>query len=184
MRKVISQMMVSLDGYFEGPNREIDWHTVDEEFNTYAIALLRQVDTLLFGRRTYELMAGYWPGPEAVKDDPVVAGLMNTLNKVVFSRTLTRVEWRNSRIAQRDAIAEIQALKHQEGKDMAIFGSSELITSLLPARVIDELRIIVNPVVLGAGKPFLKGIAQRIPLKLQKATTQRSGNVVLVYEQA
>jgi dihydrofolate reductase len=90
MRKIIFQVMVSLDGFFEGLNREIDWHNVDGEFNDYAIDLLNNVDTLLFGRVTYQLMAGYWPTTTAITNDPIVADKMNSLSKIVFSKTLQR----------------------------------------------------------------------------------------------
>lgn len=92
MRKLLVFNLVTLDGYFEGPNRDISWHNVDAEFNEYAIDMLNSVDTLIFGRVTYELMAGYWPTPDAIKNDPIVAGKMNALSKIVFSRTLNKVE--------------------------------------------------------------------------------------------
>lgn len=90
MRRLFVFNLVSLDGYFEGPNRDITWHNVDAEFNTYAIEMPDSVDLLLFGRVTYELMARFWSSPEALRDDPLVAGRMNALPKVVFSRTLVR----------------------------------------------------------------------------------------------
>ena len=88
MRKLISFMVVTLDGYYEGPDGEFDWPNVDDEFNEFAISQLNDVDTLLFGRITYGTMASYWPTPEAVAGDPLVAGRMNSIPKVVFSRTL------------------------------------------------------------------------------------------------
>ncbi len=91
MRKVIVANLVSLDGFFAGPNGEIDWHIVDEEFNEYAIELLSTVDALLFGRVTYELMASYWPTPAATQNEPIVADKMNNLPKIVFSKTLKRL---------------------------------------------------------------------------------------------
>jgi|ERR1017187_994367 dihydrofolate reductase len=97
MKKVIFQMSVSIDGYIEGPNREIDWHIVDDEFNAYAVETLRVSDVLIMGRRTYELMAGYWP--TAPGDDAGVKEQMNGTPKLVFSRTLKRVDWQNSRLA-------------------------------------------------------------------------------------
>lgn len=100
MRKVIVSNLVSLDGYFEGSNRELDWHRVDEELNEYAIELLNSVDTLLFGRVTYELMVSYWPTESAITNDPIIAEKMNTLPKIIFSRTLTKVDWNNSRLAK------------------------------------------------------------------------------------
>ncbi len=182
MRKVILQNMVTLDGYFEGPNREIDWHNVDAEFNEFAEANLNAIDTLLFGRVTYELMASYWPTEAAKTDDQVIAGKMNALQKVVFSRTLKSVEWENSRLVSTDAAAEVARLKQQNGKDMAIFGSSDLAVSLIPHKLIDEFWIIVNPMVLGNGKPLFQGIGQRLKLKLVKSKAMRSGNVILYYQ--
>lgn len=91
MRKLFEFNLVTLDGYFEGPNRDISWHNVDAEFNEYAVDMLNSVDTLLFGRVTYELMAGYWSTPEAMKNDPLVAGKINDLPKIVFSRTRARL---------------------------------------------------------------------------------------------
>ncbi len=93
MRKVFLFDMITVDGFFEGPDHDIIWHNVDDEFNECAIGQLNETGTLLFRRATYELMAGYWPTPEAIKNDPVVAGLMNSVAKIVFSRTLDKVEW-------------------------------------------------------------------------------------------
>src|SRR6185295_1195127 len=115
MRKVIFQMMISLDGFFEGPNREIDWHNVDEEFNEYAIDLLDNVDVLLFGRVTYELMANYWPTLSATTDDPIVASKMNSLPKIVFSRTLEKADWNNTRLVKENIAEEVSKLKQQPG---------------------------------------------------------------------
>jgi dihydrofolate reductase len=98
MRKLIFQMMISLDGYFEGPDRELDWHVVDAEFNEYAVELLSSLDILLFGRVTYQLIAGYWPSPAAVRDEPIIAVRMNDLAKIVFSKTLEKTEWKNSTV--------------------------------------------------------------------------------------
>jgi dihydrofolate reductase len=182
MRKVIFQMMVTLDGFFEGPNREIDWHIVDEEFNAYANDLLNSVDVLLFGRVTYELMASYWPTSSATTDDPIIADKMNNLPKIVFSKTLEKAEWKNTRLVKGNIAEEVSKLKHQPGNDLAIFGSSDLALSLIPMDLIDEYRIIVNPVVLGSGKPLFKGINKRLNLKLLKTRTLGSGNVILYYQ--
>ncbi len=182
MRKVIVSNLVSVDGYFEGPNREIDWHNVDEEFNEYAIDFLNSVDDLLFGRVTYELMASYWPTPAAIENDPIVAGKMNSLRKIVFSRTLDKVEWNNTRLVKEKIAEEVSQLKQQPGKDLAVFGSSDLALTLIQHGLIDEFRIIVNPVVLGNGKPLFKGLKDRLNLKLLKTRVFRSGNVCLYYE--
>jgi dihydrofolate reductase len=182
MRKIIFQMMVSLDGYFEGPNKELDWHFVDDEFNDYASDLLNSVDTLLFGRVTYQLMAGYWPTPTAKTDDPVIAEKMNNLPKIVFSKTLAKAEWNNTRLVKENAAGEIAKLKRQPGKDMAIFGSSDLAVNLIASGLIDEYRIFVNPVVLGSGKHLLKGLKDRFSLNLVRTKIFKSGLVMLCYK--
>lgn len=182
MRKVIFQMMISVDGYFEGPNREIDWHNVDNEFNDYAISFLKSVDTLLFGRVTYELMAGYWPTEAALSDDPVVAERMNSLEKIVFSRTLAEAGWKNTTLVKKDIAESVEILKQKPGRDIAIFGSSDLALALLPSGLIDELNILISPVILGQGKTLFRGIDSRLYLKLLSTKIFRSGNVLLRYQ--
>lgn len=182
MRNVFLFMMVSLDGFFEGPNQEIDWHNVDDEFNDFAIKQLDEIGALLFGRVTYQLMASYWPTPAALADDPIVAEKMNTIPKVVFSTTLDTVDWANTRLVRGDASAEVMKLKQQPGKDLAIFGSADLTTALLQAGLVDELRIMVNPVALGNGKPLFAGLRDRVNLKLVNSRVFDSGNVLLSYQ--
>ncbi len=184
MRKIRFQMLVTLDGFYQGPNGEIDWHTVDEEFNEYAINNLNQVDTLIFGRVTYELMASYWPTPAAIKDDPIVAAQMNQLSKIVFSRTLEHVDWNNTRLIKGNIVGEVSKLKQQSGKDIAIFGSSDLSLSLIKNDLIDEYAIFIVPTVLGEGKPLFKGIQEKLHLKLLKTKVFRNGLVALIYERA
>src|SRR5215813_2951666 len=108
MRNLFLFMMVSLDGFFEGPDHSIDWHNVDEEFNEFAARQLDEVDTLVFGRVTYEGMASYWPTVSAIEDDPVIAGKMNSLPKIVFSRTLEMANWENSRLVKENIEGEVR----------------------------------------------------------------------------
>ncbi len=182
MRRVLFFMLVSVDGYFEGEGQDISWHNVDEEFNEFAIAQLREVDTLLFGRVTYEMMASYWPTQQARESDPVVAGLMNDTPKIVFSRSLSEPDWENTRLVKDNFAAEVTALKHQPGKDMIIFGSSDLAVSFLEHGLLDECRIMINPVVLGRGKSLFQGINDKLGLKLLRSRTFHSGNVLLYYQ--
>jgi dihydrofolate reductase len=182
MRKVVFFMLTTLDGFFEGPDREIDWHNVDQEFNDFAIDQLNSVDVLLFGRVTYQLMAGYWPTPAAKADDPIVAKKMNTSPKIVFSKTLSRVDWQNTRLVKENFVEEILKLKGQPGKDMIIFGSSDLAITFIGHGLIDEYRIMINPVALGGGKSIFKGIQEKLDLTLLKTRTFKSGNVLLYYE--
>lgn len=181
MRKLIVSNMVTVDGYFAGPGDAIDWHNVDAEFNDYAIALLDSVDTLVFGRRTYEMMASYWPAPEAMADDPEVAGKMNALAKVVFSRTLDTLSWENARLVKGEIAAEMTAMKQEDGNDLVIFGSGTIVAQLAERGVIDEYRLIVNPIALGEGKSQFAGMGQRLPLQLLGSKAFRSGNVLLTY---
>lgn len=181
MRKLFAFNMVTLDGFFEGPNREIDWHNADnEEFNQFAIEQMGSVDTLLFGRVTYQLMASYWPTEAAASDDPVIADLMNRLSKIVFSRTLDQVEWNNTRLIRENAREQLMSLKSQPGKDMAIFGSATLISSITD--MIDEHRIMVNPILLGRGTPLFKDTGGRVRLRLVNARIFSSDNVLLSYQ--
>jgi dihydrofolate reductase len=178
MRRLFVSNVMSLDGFFEGPNGEFDWPVVEEEFFGYAREMLRSVDTILFGRLTYLHMAAYWPG--APRDE--IAEQMNNLPKVVFSRTLERAEWKNSRLVQGDAAAEVTRLKRESGKDLVILGSASLASSLLQANLIDEYRVILEPVVLGSGHPLFKSIPKRIQMKLTGIRTLKTGVVVLYYQ--
>jgi dihydrofolate reductase len=182
MRKVVFFMLTSLDGYFEGPGHEIDWHNTDGEFQEFAIEQTGQAGMLLFGRVTYEMMASYWPTAQAIETDPVVAHLMNTLPKLVFSRTLQKADWQNTRLVKTDFAKVITSLKQEPGKDLCILGSSDLAVSFLEAGLLDEIRILINPIVLGAGKPLFKGIEDRLQLKLLKTRIFKNGNILLYYQ--
>ena len=172
--------MMTLDGYFEGPNQDIRWHNVDGEFNEFAIAQLNEISTLLFGRVTYQLMASYWPTPFAIENDPDVASLMNLIPKVVFSTTLKEVAWNNTRLVRDHIPEEISRLKQEPGKDLAVFGSANLLASLMQMDLIDEHRVMVNPVILGSGTPLFK-TNDKLNLKLLKTRAFGNGNVLLYY---
>lgn len=174
--------MVTLDGFFAGPNGEIDWHVVDAEFNEYAIAMLNAADTILFGRVTYDMMAAYWPGEKPVKNDPIVAERMNNLEKIVFSTTQEDLAWNNSTVMKTIDRAEIIKIKEQPGKDILILGSGTIVSAFAGLGLIDEYRLIVNPVALGKGKTLFAGVNNRVKLKLSKTKTFCSGNVLLYYE--
>ena len=181
MRKIIFQNLISLDGYFEGPNREIDWHNVDAEFDDYAIGVLKRIDLILFGRVTYEMMAKYWPTPEARREDPIVAAAMNDTRKMVASKSLQSVHWENTELLKGDLATGILRLKQQPGKDIAVFGSSSMAVTLIDHDLIDEIHIMVNPIVLGGGKTLFKGLNHRLFMKLVETRTFKNGNVLLIY---
>lgn len=175
-------MLVSLDGFFEGENHDLSWHNVDSEFNEFAINQLNGVDTILFGRRTYEMMASFWPSEAAKKNDPIVAGKMNQTSKIVFSKTLEKADWENTKLVKDNIEEEVAKLKKQPGKDIAVFGSSDLSVSLLEMGLLDELRIMINPVVIGKGKTLFQGIKNKLNLRLLKTRNFKSGNVLLFYQ--
>jgi dihydrofolate reductase len=180
MKKLIFFMMTTANGFYERGPWEIDWHNTDEEFNEFAIEQLELMDTLVFGRKTYAGMVAYWPTPEAIASDPIVAGKMNSLPKIVVSKTLERADWSNTRLV-RDVDA-IDALKREPGKDALLIGSSDLAASLAARGLIDEYRLMVNPIALGAGKPVLQGLATDLALRLLRTRTFNNGNVLLFYE--
>jgi dihydrofolate reductase len=182
MRKMVVFNLVTLDGYVAGRNGDISWHNVDEEFQEYAVKNSNAGNTLLFGRVTYELMAGYWPSPEALRNDPVVARGMNSSPKIVFSRTLEKADWVNTRLVKDDMEGEVRRLKKQAGKDLTILGSGSIVAQLAQAGLIDEYQILLNPVALGEGRTMFEGIKDRITLKLTKTRTFGNGNVLLCYE--
>jgi dihydrofolate reductase len=181
VRKLYAFLVVTLDGFYEGPDGEFDWPNVDEEFYEFAIAQLRDTDLLVFGRRTYEGMASYWPTPAARQDDPVVAELMNTLPKVVVSTTLASADWNSSTVVGGDLAEGITRLKQRPGKGIGIFGSPTLTVSLIELGVVDELRVMVNPIALGDGHSLFRTARERLPLELHQARIFKSGNVLLTY---
>jgi dihydrofolate reductase len=176
MRKVILSMMVSLDGYMESRNPDEYWHIFDEQMVAYITELFKTVDTFIYGRKSYEAMIAYWPPL-----DDEFARIMNETPKLVFSRTLDHVEW-NSRLIKDNVVAEMQQLKQQEGKDMVLFAGADIAETFIKNNLIDEFRLIVNPVVLGGGKPLFKNINHTMKLKHTGTTVFNCGNVLQIYE--
>jgi len=185
MRKLIVFNHVSLDGYFVDVNGGMSWAKSDHndaEWNAFVAENAKGDGPLLFGRVTYELMASYWPTPIADQHYPVVAERMNKLPKVVFSRTLDKASWNNTKLVKGDMAAEIRKMKKEPGKDMVIFGSGSIVSQLAQEGLIDEYQIAMNPVVLGKGKTMFDGIKQKLNLKLTKTRAFGNGNVFLCYE--
>jgi dihydrofolate reductase len=179
MRRLFFQMMVSLDGYFEPPDKTFDWHVIDDDFMRYVSNMLASIDGMIMGRVVYEAMAAAWPNADGPHAKP-----MNELPKYVFSRTAKElpVAWNASRLVRGDTVEEITKLKKQPGKDLSI-GGSNLVASLVDTELIDEYRILVAPIVLGGGTPLLHGVGHRLKLKLTSTETLRSGVVVQTYRQ-
>ncbi len=181
MRKVILFNLMSLDGFFEGPNRNIEWHNVDDEFNDFAMEQLSSTDGLIFGRVTYGLMASFWPTDEAIHTDPIVADWMNKLPKFVFSHTLERADWTNTTLVNGNAADELRKIKSQPGRDLFVFGSADLSTGLIQNNLIDEYRVLVNPILLGQGTPLFHGLRELLKLQHVSTRTFKNGNVLLIY---
>lgn len=182
MRKLSVFNLITLDGFFEGPNHDISWHRMDPEFNAFAGDLTKSSDTLLFGRVTYQLMEQYWPSADAQKNDPGMANVMNQTQKVVFSRTLKSVEWGNTTLVSGDLVTEIRRLKELPGKNITILGSGTIVSALTPLGLIDEFQLLLNPIILGSGTPMFNGIKEKLNLKLVQSKAFRSGNVLLIYQ--
>lgn len=182
MRRLIVFNLVTLDGFFEGPGREIDWHNVDDEFNDQAVAMLDSADTLLFGRVTYELMARFWPTADAIRLDPIVAGRMNGKEKIVFSRTLERADWSHTRLVKGGMEQEVERLKLKPGKALLLLGSGNVMSQLAQQGMIDEYRLMMNPLVLGKGNPLFQGMEKRLDLTLAGVRGFHNGNVLLTYQ--
>lgn len=185
MRKLGAFEMVSLDGYFVDANGDMSWaHKQDPEWNAFVGGNASGGGSLLFGRVTYELMASFWPTPAAMERAPAVAEGMNNMPKAVFSRTLDRASWQNTKLVKGDLAAEVRRMKKEPGPDMAILGSGSIVSQLARAGLIDEFQIVVNPIVLGKGKTLFEGVEEKIALKLTKTRAFGNGNVVLYYEPA
>jgi dihydrofolate reductase len=183
VRTIFAFLMVSIDGYHETADGDLSWHNVDPEFHDFVVAQLDDTDTLLFGRRTYLHMAEFWQSPAALEVDPETTARMNSYHKVVVSRTLGSADWAPSTLITDNVPAQLSKLTEQPGRDIALLGSSTLAASMLSLGLIDELRVMVSPVVLGAGHPMLAG-ARHARLTLAGSREFRSGNVLLTYRAA
>jgi dihydrofolate reductase len=184
MRKVFVSNLVSLDGYLAGPDGDLSWFAVGPDFFAHVNRMMPTLGMLLFGRVTYEMMAGYWTDADNTGDnDPLVTKAMNELPKLVASRTLKEAgwgRWDNATVTA-DPISAVRALKAQPGGDMVIFGSGGLVSTLAEAGLIDEYRMIMNPTILGQGIPMFRGLQRRVPLKLVASNVFDADVVMLTY---
>ncbi|MFC9944788.1 dihydrofolate reductase family protein [Streptomyces pratensis] len=181
MRKIVLMMSVSLDGFFEGPDREIDWHLVDEELHRHFNEQARAMSAFLDGRVSYELMAEFWPtadsDPSSTPETAEFAEIWRSMPKYVFSRTLDRADWNTT--VMRDVVAEdIRALQAEPGGDMAV-GGADLAASFMRLDLIDEFRLYVHPVVLGRGRSLFSS-SRETPMSLRLSGTHTFGNGVVL----
>ena len=186
MRKVTYAMSVSLDGFIEATNGDLSWSFPDEELHTHFNDRENAIDTYLYGRRLYENMAAYWPtadeNPAAPEYEREYARIWKSKPKVVFSRTLERVEW-NSRLVRGNIPDEVNKLRKQPGKDMSVAGA-EIASTFMQLGLIDEYWLYVHPVILGGGKPMFHQLRNEIDLELVETRTFGSRVGLLRYERA
>jgi dihydrofolate reductase len=194
-RRIRAFDWLTADGYFAGPDGNLNWVVPDDEQARAAVAGTSVTDTVLFGRRTYELFEPFWrtalhdsvtaPDPhrpgQPSREHRVIAAWMNEAAKLVFSRTLNEVTWNNARLVRELDVDEIAAMKERPGKDMMIFGSGSIVSLLTQHRLIDEYQFVVCPVFLGAGRRLLEGLSRSAPLELLEARHYGSGDVSLRY---
>ncbi len=189
MRKVISLIHLSLDGFTAGSKDELDWISYDAELEQSAHALHALTDAVIWGRRTYDLMAGYWltvpENPDSTPHELEHARFLENATKIVVSRTLDRVEWgaaQNTVLIKDNIADEINTIKQQPGKDIWFLGSTMLAQTFMQLDLIDEYRFNINPIVLGRGKLLFAGVTREFPMKLLDSKTFKSGVVALRYE--
>ena len=182
MRRLVVWNVMTLDGYFEGEEPwDLDHHETvwGEELEAFSLEQGEEIGTLLFGRRTYEGMFDYWS-----KATGAIAEMMNTLEKAVASRTLDAAEWNNTRLLKGEAVEAVRELKSEDGKNVFVFGSADLLSSLLAAGLVDEYRICLAPVVLGGGRPLFRPDGLRKDFRLVGCQPLKTGGVVLRYEKS
>lgn len=187
MRKLIVFNSISLDGYFTDEKSDMSFahnSRPDEEFEKFVQGNSSGGGVLLFGRITYQMMASFWPTPMAAERMPEVAKHMNSLKKVVFSRTLNEASWNNTTLVKTDPAAAVRKMKTEDGPGMAVLGSGTIVKQLTDARLVDVYQVVVVPVVLGKGRTMFDGVKDRLPLTLTESRPFGNGNVVLSYSPA
>jgi dihydrofolate reductase len=179
---------VTLDGYFTDANNDMGWahkDPNDAEWNEFvsgnASGGASGGGAMLLGRITYDQMAGFWPTPQAMEMMPEVAKAMNDMTKIVFSRSMKKAEWSNTKLMKGDLAAEVRKLKKGD-QDMVILGSGTIVSQLTQARLIDEYQLVLNPIILGKGRTMFEGVKDRLDLKPTNTRSFKNGNVVLSYE--
>lgn len=200
MRRIVLFDRVSAEGYFSGPDGNLNWTVSDDELDRSAADAIEGSGpgTMLFGRRTYQQFESFWP--HALSDAPAapsphrpghaspelraMAVWINESTKIVFSKTLKQVTWKNSRLLHELDPKEIETLKRQPGMDMMIFGSGSIASQLTQHGLIDEYQLIVSPVLLGTGRSLINGVTRSVRLELLEAKAFASGNVRLRYARA
>ena len=190
MRRIVMFNRVSVDGYFADADGGLNWAVPDPELDAEAGQGMPDIDTMLFGRVTYDIFESFWP--TAGDEDPHAAGrrspaikamakFINEQKKLVFSRTRKQLPWQNSEPLGAFSPAKVEKLKQQPGKNIIIFGSGSIVSALSQHGLIDEYRFIVNPLLLGDGHNLVRGLPRSVPLELLDIKRYGSGNLALRY---
>jgi len=183
MRKVVVFNNVTLDGYFVDAKGDMSWaHKNDPEWSAFTADNAKGDCVFVFGRITYEMMASWWPTPQAIQSMPAVAERMNKLPKVVFSRTLKQTTWSNATLIKSGVAAAIRKMKQEPGDDLLIMGSGTIVSQLAQEGLIDEYQVVLTPIVLGQGRTMFDGLKEKMSLKLTQSRAFANGNVFLRYE--
>ncbi len=184
MRKIIFSIPITLDGFIEGPNRELGWVIADDELHDYYTQLLHEADLLIYGRVTYELMVGYWPKAEsdalATPGMKRFAQALNPMRKIVFTKTLKDPGWNTQVVAEFNP-AHLQALKQQPGNSILLSGGASLASAFIEHGLVDEYRLLLQPVAIGQGKALFGGIKGQLALDFVESQRLASGVVALCY---
>jgi dihydrofolate reductase len=180
VRTLASFIVTTLDGFHAGPHGELDWMHADPEFNDFAIRQLDEADALGFGRATYEHMAAHWPTEQAEANDPAITSRMNNKQKIVFSTTLSEASWSGTTVVRGEATEHVPTIK-AAGKELLVIGSAQLTANLARAGLLDELRVLICPIVLGQGRSLFEDLRGRVSLTLLRVRQFDSGNLVLTY---
>lgn len=184
MQKLIVFNHVSLDGFFVDQNGRMDWAKMAQrnaEWDAFVAANASGDATLVFGRVTYQLMHSYWPTPMAKQHDALVAERMNASKKVVFSRTLDKADWNNTELIKEDLPGTIRRMKQESKNGLTILGSGKIVAQLAEAGLVDEYHLVMNPVILGAGRTMFDGVTHKLSLKLDDSRTFSNGYVFARY---
>ena len=184
MAKLSIFNFITLNGFFKGTNGDISWHKHGGEESEFSADSLKADNILLFGRVTYDMMVSWWTSPMALETLPDVAKGMNNAEKIVFSKSLKKADWNNTRIIKDDIVGEIKKLKKEGRKDMTILGSGSIINQFADAGIIDEYSIMVDPVAIGNGTPLFIDIKHKLDLELTDTRTFKSGVVLLNYKKS
>lgn len=181
MRTLNAYNFLTLNGLFKGPQEDISWHKHGGEEEQYSMESLQGDGILLFGRKTYDMMASFWPTPAAAEQFPEVAAGMNRAEKIAFSRKPFTPRWHNTRIITGDIVGQVRALKATPGKNMTILGSGSIISLFTEHELIDEYQFMIDPVAIPDGTRVFAGITRRLELEVSGSKVFKSGVVLLSY---